>query len=1069
MAIAHRSSTPAIGTTQTTTTSTTAVIPADVVDGDIVVATVVNGDAATAPSSVTDDSGIGSWAMHANAAGVAVGISLWWKRITTQATERGKTVTAAGLTNSSCMGLSTYVGCVATGDPFDVAGTTEQNAATNLDNAGVTTVTSGAMIGLVAGFTDDAPAVAANSVTATSPTTLTDRLRHISSGGTDSQLVHASAPQSAAGATGLIAWTGTSDGGASIGFALKPAPPPASATYTQRAGRFRKDDGDQATATWRAVAGADISMVADRNVRLRFDIASATNPPTQNKILYLGVSKNAGAYAPVTASSTNVRASASANVADGAATTEQMAGAGTFSAGTFDEVDGAAIGFTATPATGQDTEVEYCFQVRSADVAAGDTLDFRIFEDAALTDLLDTYTDTPRITVAANPNGEARIPLTDLTGTLATGASTGTVNILLKKEVNGALTPAANPTATIEIRDGVAGGATILKTLATNAAISDTTADGALLSYPFDQTGISAAQADNAAVWITTTNVVGASIRILPLEWNATLLSATNFNRPVNDTLAVADAAERLATYARTATDSADALDTAARLVAYIRTATDTVTVDDAASGTKGAAREPADSVALADQADRLAAYLRTSADAAVVADAADRVAAYIRALNDSTTVADIASRQVTYVRSVADSVTTADTPSSTLEAVISRPITDSATVADEAVRVATYNRPVTDSAVVADVAARIVAYVDTLTDAIPVADDQNVQVSIGARLITDSISVLDNTVRIATFVRKIGSVSVYEVGATEVFSIGSTSISSMFEGVNLADLASSTGIISHSRTPSDALILLDAAERIATFARTTSDAAIVADAAERLAAYIRVSNDPATVADLATGQITAGGTNISRPISDAAGVDDSATTLAAFNRMTADVLILLDSVQSIAAFKRDVQDLVDLTETAAPSRGVAKAVLDAIALADLATSELAQVTSRPVSDTVAVADSRTVRMAWHKVPLETLIVDDAVSRIATFKRTLADAVILGDAASPAGIALYLPLAPNVSVLLVVTPEGVLSILSQPVAAVGLIPIPDATVELVGQPQGDAQLLRAPEALVTLS
>jgi hypothetical protein len=223
MAITHRSSTPATGTTQTTTTSTTAVIPNDVVNGDVMIFTVCNGDA-TAQPTVADNSGVGSWAVHHNQAGTLVGVSVWWKRVATQASERGATVTASGLTGSSCCGISTYVGVLASGSPFDQTPVGEANAAANNTQVGITTLTNGAWVCLSAGWTDDAPAVTASSVTATSPATLTDRIRHISSGGNDSQVLHASAEKATAGATGNVSWAGPSDDGASVVFALKPEP-----------------------------------------------------------------------------------------------------------------------------------------------------------------------------------------------------------------------------------------------------------------------------------------------------------------------------------------------------------------------------------------------------------------------------------------------------------------------------------------------------------------------------------------------------------------------------------------------------------------------------------------------------------------------------------------------------------------------------------------------------------------------------------------------------------------------------------------------------------------------------
>jgi hypothetical protein len=221
VAITHRSSTPAIGTTQTTTTTTTAIIPSDVVNNDVMMLTVTNGDAAAQPT-VGDTSGVGSWTVLQNSAGTLVGVSVWYKRVTNQASERGATVNVAGLTGSSCCGISTYTGCELTGSPSDVTPVAEANAAGVNTSAGITTVTDGAMVCFSHGYTDDLPAITAASVVATSPAALTDRLRHISSGGSDSQVGHHSAIKASAGATGTVTWAGTSDDGASIVFALRP-------------------------------------------------------------------------------------------------------------------------------------------------------------------------------------------------------------------------------------------------------------------------------------------------------------------------------------------------------------------------------------------------------------------------------------------------------------------------------------------------------------------------------------------------------------------------------------------------------------------------------------------------------------------------------------------------------------------------------------------------------------------------------------------------------------------------------------------------------------------------------
>lgn len=173
---------------------------------------------------------------------------------------------------------------------------------------------------------------------------------------------------------------------------------PTTATLTQTTFRGRNDDGSETTATWKATAGTDWTQLVDTNFRVRFNVNASVAAPTQNTAFILRYSLNGAAFAPVSASSTVVRAVASPNVADGAATTEQLAGAGTFNAGTFDEVDGSATGFTAATATGQDTEVEYCVQIRSADVANGDTINLRVHLNTG--QAIDAYTDTPIITVS---------------------------------------------------------------------------------------------------------------------------------------------------------------------------------------------------------------------------------------------------------------------------------------------------------------------------------------------------------------------------------------------------------------------------------------------------------------------------------------------------------------------------------------------------------------------------------------------------------------------------------------------------------------------------------------------
>jgi len=227
----------------------------------------------------------------------------------------------------------------------------------------------------------------------TAPGTMTE-IRD--TGGVGSKLV-ATEERPTAGAIGTR--TATPAASTSIWTAVGlqlPGTTAATTTLTQTTFRGRNDDGTETTATWKAIAGADWTQLVDENFRVRFNVAAAVANPTQNTAFKLRYSLNGGAYTDVTAASSVVRAVASPNIADGVATTEQLAGANTFMAGTIDEVDGTAAGFTAAPAFPRDTEVEYCAQIRSADVAAGDTINLRLYVG---TTALDAYTDTPIITV----------------------------------------------------------------------------------------------------------------------------------------------------------------------------------------------------------------------------------------------------------------------------------------------------------------------------------------------------------------------------------------------------------------------------------------------------------------------------------------------------------------------------------------------------------------------------------------------------------------------------------------------------------------------------------------------
>ncbi len=169
---------------------------------------------------------------------------------------------------------------------------------------------------------------------------------------------------------------------------------PAASPFLQDSFHFRDDDGNETTAAFKGSLNSDQSLLVDTNFRLRLQV-SENDAGAVSFSGQLQYNLNSGGWNDVNAASSVVRSTASPNVADGATTTEQLAGAGTFTAGTFDEVDGLV---PSKSLDNNETEHEYCFQIRAADVSNSDTIDFRLVDGVAGT-VFGTYTQTPTATV----------------------------------------------------------------------------------------------------------------------------------------------------------------------------------------------------------------------------------------------------------------------------------------------------------------------------------------------------------------------------------------------------------------------------------------------------------------------------------------------------------------------------------------------------------------------------------------------------------------------------------------------------------------------------------------------
>ncbi|MHC4605117.1 MAG: hypothetical protein ACYS6W_17515, partial [Planctomycetota bacterium] len=133
--------------------------------------------------------------------------------------------------------------------------------------------------------------------------------------------------------------------------------------------------------------GTTTTPALDTNFRPRF-VLDNTGLKIETDGYHLYYRINSGTWTRVTTTSSFVRSTATIEYADGA-TTVQLIGSGTYDEGYGDEEDGAIASFSLT--NGQEAEIEWCIQFRSADfTAGGELVEIRMRFDGGVE--LDGYT-----------------------------------------------------------------------------------------------------------------------------------------------------------------------------------------------------------------------------------------------------------------------------------------------------------------------------------------------------------------------------------------------------------------------------------------------------------------------------------------------------------------------------------------------------------------------------------------------------------------------------------------------------------------------------------------------------
>jgi hypothetical protein len=165
-------------------------------------------------------------------------------------------------------------------------------------------------------------------------------------------------------------------------------------SFTQVTSRVRNDDGNETTATWRQTQGTNDTVSAGQNFRVRLRIDETASVAWTTKTWNLRYSQNGGAYALIT-TSTPVQLALSSQFANGDdCTTQLTGGTGTFvtdNNGMRESTFGTNSG-----SAGNLFEIEANLKFDTAQVAAGDTFDFRVYDS---TSAIAVYTVTVRVTV----------------------------------------------------------------------------------------------------------------------------------------------------------------------------------------------------------------------------------------------------------------------------------------------------------------------------------------------------------------------------------------------------------------------------------------------------------------------------------------------------------------------------------------------------------------------------------------------------------------------------------------------------------------------------------------------
>lgn len=534
-------------------------------------------------------------------------------------------------------------------------------------------------------------------------------------------------------------------------------------------------------------------------------------------------------------------------------------------------------------------------------------------------------------------NTEVRAAMGDPTSTLETGAASGEIQVQARKLGSG-----STPQVRAEIREG----GTLKATPIANTNVTDTDADGQVITGNFDQSNIS--NKNSVEVWIVGTGAAGGLVEVGSTEWNIKAQSSgTQHQKSPIDTAGITDVATAARLKLQAPIDAAALADTVVSARAISRTVVDGAGVLDSTSGYGPDLWLDEDGILWGDTAQL--PWLTRDANHQGLIDtdlAAGRAyldtdgALYIntvegggvpqsRTVTDGAGISDVLATSKGVARSAVDSAALSD--SAVPARALARSVSDVGAATDSALLARALLRSLTDVAGAQDVLASTRGLGRSVAD-VAAATDSAQPFRALARSVLDGAGAADLASPVRAISRSIADVAaLLDVVDRQQAGVISRAV---IDGAGGTDTVARTLVV--ARAVLDGAGLLDVSSRSVAYSRTQIETALVTDLPTRALALSRSQVDAAGVVDMKISDLRR---VIERAVADGAGLADVLARTRAHGRTVTDTTAVGDVLVRQMAYARALVELAGVLDEV--NRGgfvIQRSVIDSAALVDLAT-----------------------------------------------------------------------------------------------------------------------------------